>query len=98
MNTEREALKIVEELKKVVQSSVTMVYFAGDSEEHILDAIEKAWRAKLLSMDSDMLSSAILVCLEMSVAWNDAVEALGDNSLFHRDALTKRLIKVLWEE
>ena len=98
MNMEREALKIVEELNKIVQSAVTLAYALGDSEEHILDAIEKAWRAKLLSIDSDTLPSAMLVCIEMSVAWNDAAEALDDNSGFHRDALAKRLLKVLWEE
>ena len=95
---EQDGLEIIEELKKVTQAAITLAYFVGDSEEHILDCIEKAWKEKLLSIDSDALSSALVACLEMSLAWNNAVEVLGDNSGFHRDAFTKRILKLMMEE
>ena len=97
-HNERDGLEISEEIKKVAQSAVTLAYLMGDSEEHVLDRIEKAWIEKLLSIDGDTLRAALIVCLEMSMAWNDAVEALGDNSGFHRDAFAKRISKLMSEE
>lgn len=95
---ERDGLEIIEEQKEIVQSAVMFASLVGNSEEHILDCIEKVWREKLTSIDGDALSAALIVCLEMSMAWNDAVEALGDNSGFHRDAFAKRISKLMLEE
>lgn len=97
-HNEKDGLEISEEIKKVAQSAVTLACLMGDSEEHVLDCIEKAWREKLLSIDGDALCAALIACLEMSMAWNDAVEALGDNSGFHRDAFAKRISKLMSEE
>lgn len=97
-HNERDGLEIIEELKEIVQSAVMFASLVGDSEGHILDCIEKVWREKLTSIDGDALSAALIVCLEMSMAWNDAVEALGDNSGFHRDAFAKRISKLMLEE
>lgn len=97
-HNERDGLEIIEELKEIAQSAVMLASLVGDSEEHILDCIEKVWREKLTSIDGDALSAALIVCLEMSMAWNDAVEALDDNSGFHRDAFAKRISKLMLEE
>ena len=97
-HNERDGLEIIEELKGIAQSAVMLASLVGDSGEHILDCIEKVWREKLTSIDGDALSAALIVCLEMSMAWNDAVEALGDNSGFHRDAFAKRISKLMLEE
>ena len=97
-HNERDGLEIIEELKEIVQSAVMFASLVGNSEGHILDCIEKVWREKLTSIDGDALSAALIVCLEMSMAWNDAVEALGDNSGFHRDAFAKRISKLMLEE
>lgn len=97
-HNEKDGMETIEELKKVVQSAVTLACLIGDSEEHVLDCIEKAWRAKLLSIDNDALPAALIACFEMSMAWNDAVEALGDNSGFHRDAFAKVVLKLVLEE
>lgn len=97
-HNERDGLEIIEELKEVIQSAVMLASLVGDSEKHILDCIEKVWREKLTSIDGDALSVALIACLEMSMAWNDAVEALGDNSGFHRDAFAKRILKLMLEE
>ena len=97
-HNKKDGLEIIEGIKQVAQSAVMLAYLMGDSEEHILDCIEKVWREKLTSIDGDALCTALIVCLEMSMAWNDAVEALGDNSGFHRDAFAKRISKLMLEE
>lgn len=95
---EQNESKTIEALEKVVRLAVETVHSMGSTEEELLDAITEQVRPKLFSTDAAVLSGVLLGCLKMSVAWNDAVESLGDASRFHRDALAKRLLKVLWEE
>lgn len=45
-HNERDGLEIIEELKEIVQLAVMLASLVGDSEEHMRDCIEKAWREK----------------------------------------------------
>lgn len=94
----KEAKEIIEETKRMIRYAMLMTYCGGGSEDHVLDALEGAWEEQYNSADNpEKLGCALLIALEMSIAWNDMVAILRD-SVFHQDALASRILKAIWEE
>lgn len=67
------------------------------SEDALLDVLERPFAKYYESPDEEYREVALIMALEMGLVWNSMVDELGD-SAFHKDALTKRFLKIIWEE
>lgn len=95
MNAETKAN--IDALCETVSFSIETIRLIGGSEDTVLSMLGDAWAKRYKSSDSENQKIALIIALEMCVAWNNMVDELGD-STFHKDALTKRFLKNIWEE
>ena len=98
MDAELKEMKMnIEALRETVSFSMKTIQLIGGSEDAVLSMLGDAWAKKYKSSDNENREVALIVALEMCVAWNSMADELGD-SAFHKDALTKRFLKIIWEE
>lgn len=95
MNAEMKAN--IDALREIVSFSMKTIQLIGGSEDAVLSMLGDAWAKRYKSFDNENREVALIMALEMCVAWNNMVDELGD-STFHKDALTKRFLENIWEE
>lgn len=87
----------IDALCETVSFSMETFQLIRGSEDALLDILEKPFVKYYRSSDEEYREEALVIALEMCVAWNNTVDELGD-SAFHKDALTKRFLKIIREE
>lgn len=93
----KETKAAIDALKETMYSAMRTIQLIEDSEDGMLDALERTFKKYYKSSDEEYREVALIMALEMCVGWNNMVDELGD-SAFHKDALTKRFLKIIWEE
>lgn len=98
MNTELKKMKdAVDSTNETMQSVMRTFRIIEGSEDALLDMLERPFAKYYKSPDEEHREVALIMALEMCVVWNSMVDELGD-SAFHKDALTKRFLKIIWGE
>lgn len=87
----------IDALRKTVSFSMETFQLVRGSEDALLDLLEGVFAKYYRSSDEEYREGALVIALEMCVTWNNTVDELGD-SAFHKDALTKRFLKIICEE
>lgn len=93
----KETKDVIDSASEAVISSMKMIQLFGGSEDLALDILEGTLEKHYESSDDASKETMLIMILEMGIAWNNAVDELGD-STFHKDALSKRFLKYIWEE
>lgn len=98
MNAELKEMKdAIDGLNETMRSAMKIFRLVGGSEDALLDMLEGTFAKYYKSSDEEYREATLVMALEMGIAWNDMVNELG-YSVFHKDALTKRFLKIIWEE
>ena len=98
MNTELKKTKdSIDELNEMMRSAMRTIQFTAGFEDDMLDIIERTFKKYYKSSGEEDREVILIIALEMCVGWNNMVDELGD-STFHKDALAKRFLKIIWEE
>ncbi len=98
MNARLKEMKdTVNGLNETVRSAMDTFRLVRGSEDALLDMLESPFAKYYKSPDEECREAELIMALEMGLTWNDMVDELGD-STFHKDALTKRFLKIIWEE
>lgn len=98
MNAEPKKMETnLEALRETIGFSMKTIQLIGGSEDAVLSMLGDSWAKSYKSSDDEDREVALIMALEMGIAWNNMVDELGD-SIFHKDALTKRFLKIIWEE
>ncbi len=98
MNAELKEMKdAINGLNETMRSAMKTFRLVGGSEDVLLDMLERPFAKYYESPDEEHREAELIMALEMGLTWNDMVDELGD-STFHKDALTKRFLKIIWEE
>lgn len=84
-------------LREAMRLGIKTIQLFRGSEDTLLDTLEKTFAKYYKSSDEKYRETMLIMALEMGIAWNNAVDELGD-STFHKDALAKRFLKIIWEE
>lgn len=95
MNDEMKAN--IDTLRETVSFSMKTIQLIGGSEDALLNMLEGMFAKYYKSSDEEYRKVAPIIAFEMCVDWNNMVDELGD-STFHKHALMKRLLKIIWEE
>ena len=98
MNAELKEMKdAIDATNETMRSGMRTFSIIGGSEDVLLDMLEGTFAKHYKSSDEEYREGVLVMALEMCVAWNSMVDELG-NSSFHKDALAKRFLKIIWEE
>ena len=98
MNAELKKMKdAVDSTNETMQSVMRTFRIIEGSEDALLDMLERPFVKYYKSPDEEHREVALIMALEMVLVWNSMVDELGD-SAFHKDALAKRFLKIIWEE
>ena len=98
MNAELEKMKnVIDAINEIVYSAMRIFSLIGKPEDALLDVLEKTFAKYYKSSDEKCMEEVAVMDIVLVQAWNKAVDKVGD-SAFHKDALTKRFIKIILEE
>ena len=95
MNTALEKTKNA--IDAMVYSAMRIFSLIGRSEDALLDKLERMFAEYYKSSDEKCMEEVAAMDIILGLAWNKAVDKLGDPA-FHKDALTKRFLKIILEE
>ena len=98
MNTTLEKTKnAIDAINEMVYSAMRIFSLIGRSEDALLDKLERTFAEYYKSSDEKCMEEVVAMDIILGLAWNKAVDKVGD-SAFHKDALTKRFLKIILEE
>lgn len=98
MNTELKEIKdAIDATNETMRSAMRTFSLIGGAEDALLDMLEGVFAKYYKSSDEKYREVALIMALELGLAWNSMINELG-YSTFHKDALTKRFLKIIWEE
>lgn len=98
MNATLEKTKnAIDVINEMVYSAMRIFSLIGGSEDALLDKLERMFAEYYKSSDEKCMEEVATMDIILGLAWNKAVDKLGDPA-FHKDALTKRFLKIILEE
>lgn len=98
MNAELKKMKdAVDSTNETMQSVMRTFRIIEGSEDALLDMLERPFAKYYKSPDEKCMEEVAALNIMLGLAWNKAVDKVGDPA-FHKDALTERFLKIILEE
>ena len=90
-------INAIDGINEMVYCAMRIFSIIGRSEDALLYKLERMFAEYYKSSDEKCMEEVAAMDIILGLAWNKAVDKLGDPA-FHKDALTKRFLKIILEE